>query len=156
MKHMFTVECTAEKPIVVGQDRVNGRRQLIVCPTGTVTGHDPYGNEFSGQMLGGAIDSQIIRPNGRCDLSARYAVRLDDGRSFYIQNDGMRTVPPEYAERVFNGEFVDPSLYYFVTTPKLEVYDESLRWMENHVFVCLAERMPSTVKIKYYIIDKEA
>lgn len=155
MKYMFTVECTAEKPIVVGQDLVNGRRQLIVCPSGTVSGCDPDGNSFEGEMLGGAIDSQIIRPNGRCDLSARYAVRLSDGRSFYIQNDGMRTVPTEYAEKVFNGEFVDPSLYYFVTTPKLEVYDESLRWMENHVFVCLAERMPDTVRIRYYMIEKE-
>ena len=155
MRHMFTVECTAEKPIVVGQDRKNGRRQLIVCPTGSVVGHDLQGNEFSGEMLGGAIDSQIIRPDGKCDLSARYAVRLSDGRSFYIQNDGIRTVPEEYAEKVFNGEFVDPSLYYFVTTPKIEVYDESLRWMENHVFICLAERMPDTVRIKYYLVDKE-
>ncbi len=155
MRHMFTVECTADKPIVVGQDRINGRRQLIVCPTGHVTGQDIDGNPIEGEMLGGCVDSQIIRPNGRCDLSARYAVRLSDGRSYYIQNDGMRTVPPEYAEKVFNGEFVDPSLYYFVTCPKIEVYDESLRWMENHVFFCLAERMPSSVKIKYYMIEKE-
>ena len=129
MKLIFTVECTAEKPIVVGQDRVNGRRQLIICPSGTVTGQDLEGKPLNGVLLPGTIDSQIIRPNGRCDLSARYAVRFDDGRAVYIQNDGMRTVPPEYAEKVFNGEFVDPSLYYFVTTPKLEVYDESLRWM---------------------------
>ena len=155
MRHMFTVECTADRPIVVGQDRVNGRRQLIVCPTGHVTGQDIDGKPIEGEMLGGCVDSQIIRPNGRCDLSARYAVRLSDGRSYYIQNDGMRTVPPEYAEKVFNGEFVDPSLYYFVTCPKIEVYDESLRWMENHVFFCLAERMPNSVRIKYYMIEKE-
>ncbi len=155
MRHMFTVECTADKPIVVGQDNVNGRRQLIVCPTGKVTGQDIDGTPIEGEMLGGCVDSQIIRPNGRCDLSARYAVRLSDGRSYYIQNDGMRTVPPEYAQTVFNGEFVDPNLYYFVTVPKIEVYDDSLRWMENHVFFCLAERMPSSVKIKYYMIEKE-
>ena len=155
MRHMFTVECTADKPIVVGQDEINGRRQLIVCPTGKVTGQDIDGTPIEGEMLGGCVDSQIIRPNGRCDLSARYAVRLSDGRSYYIQNDGMRTVPPEYARTVFNGEFVDPSLYYFVTVPKIEVYDDSLRWMENHVFFCLAERMPSSVKIKYYMIEKE-
>ncbi len=155
MKHVFTVECTADKPIVVGQDRINGRRQLIICPTGTVTGKDLDGNVLEGELMGGTVDSQIIRPGGRCDLSARYAVKFKDGRAIYIQNDGMRTVPPEYAEKVFNGEFVDPSLNYFVTTPKIEVYDESLRWMENHVFICLAERMPSTVKIKYYMIEKE-
>ena len=155
MRHMFTVECAAEKPIVVGQDRKNGRRQLIVCPSGSVEGHDPEGNELRGSMLGGAIDSQIIRPDGKCDLSARYAVRLEDGRSFYIQNDGIRTVPAEYADRVYNGEFVDPTLYYFATVPKIEVYDDSLRWMEDHIFFCLAERMPSTVRIKYYMVEKE-
>lgn len=32
LRETFAVTVKAEKPIVVGQDEVNGRRQLIVCP----------------------------------------------------------------------------------------------------------------------------
>lgn len=153
-KLMFTVSVTADKPVLVGQDNVNGRRQLINCPTGTVTGTDPDGNEFHGVTLPCTIDSQVIRPNGVAELSARYGVRLDDGRSFYIENNGIRTVPPEYVQTVLEGGFVDPDLYYFVTTPKIEAYDDSLRWMERHVFLCKATRTPETVNIRYYMVEK--
>ncbi|MCQ2452647.1 MAG: DUF3237 domain-containing protein [Oscillospiraceae bacterium] len=153
-KLMFTVSVTADKPVVVGQDSVNGRRQLINCPSGTVEGVDPDGKPFSGVTLPCTIDSQVIRPNGVCELSARYGIRLDDGRSFYIENNGIRTVPPEYVETVLNGGFVDPDLYYFVTTPKIEAYDDSLRWMERHVFLCKATRTPSAVEIRYYMVEK--
>jgi len=153
-KLMFTVSVTADKPILVGQDNVNGRRQLINCPTGTVEGTDPDGKVFSGITLPCTVDSQVIRPNGVAELSARYGVRLDDGRSFYIENNGIRTVPPEYVETVLNGGFVDPDLYYFVTTPKIEAYDDSLRWLERHVFLCKATRTPDAVVIRYYMVEK--
>lgn len=153
-KLMFTVSVTADKPVLVGQDNVNGRRQLINCPQGTVDGVDPDGKAFTGVTLPCTVDSQVIRPNGVAELSARYGIRLDDGRSFYIENNGIRTVPPEYTQVVLNGGFVDPSLYYFVTTPKIEAYDDSLRWMERNVFLCKAERTPDTVVIHYYMVEK--
>ena len=114
---------------------------------------DIYNHPISGIVLPGGVDSQIIRINGRCDLSARYACRLDDGRSFYIENNGMRTVPAECVKDVLAGKFIDPSLYYFVTTPQFEVYDKSLRWMENYVFTCKAKRTPEAVEITYFILD---
>lgn len=153
MKYLFSVRVTVAKPIVVGQDSKNGRRQLIPITGGTLEGQDPWGNPLSGTVLPGGVDSQIIRPDGKCDLSARYAVSLADGRGFYIENNGIRTVPQEYVGNVLSGEFVDPSLYYFATTPKLEVYDDALRWMEDHIFLCKAIREPDTVKIDYYMVD---
>lgn len=149
LRKSFTVKCTAEPPIVVGQDDVYGRRQLIVCPSGTVEG------DLSGVLLPGAVDSQVIRPNGVCELSARYGLKLDDGSSLYIQNDGIRTVPPEHVEAVLNGEFVDPSLYYFCTTPHFEVYDRRLDWLMRKVFVCSATRYPDRVEICYYIVEQD-
>ena len=154
MKYLFTIEVSVDTPVVVGRDNENGRRQLIPITGGTLTGCDIEGNEISGSCLPGGVDSQIIRPNGRCELSARYGIKLSDGRSFYIENNGIRTVPPEYAERVVNGEFIDPSLYYFVTQPKFEAFDESLKWLENNVLVCKAVREPETVRIMYYVITK--
>lgn len=152
MELLFSVRAAVDTPIVVGQDGKNGRRQLIVVPSGTVSGVDIYGNPIEGTLLPGAIDSQVIRPDGKCELSARYGVRLSDGRSFYIENNGMRTVPEEYVEEVLQGKFIDPSLYYFCTTPTIEVYDDSLRWMERHIMVCKAVRKPDAVIINYYLI----
>lgn len=152
MELLFSVRAAVEPPVVIGQDGKNGRRQLIPVPSGTVSGVDIDGNPIEGILLPGAVDSQVIRPDGKCDLSARYGVRLSDGRSFYIENNGMRTVPEEYVEEVLQGKFIDPSLYYFCTTPQIEVYDDSLRWMERHVMVCKAIRKPDAVIINYYII----
>ncbi|MBQ1325741.1 MAG: DUF3237 domain-containing protein [Solobacterium sp.] len=153
MRELFTITVSVEKPIVVGQDGKNGRRQLIPIGTGTLEGTDIYGNPLKGAVLPGGVDSQVIRPDGKCELSARYAVRLDDGASFYIENNGMRTVPDEYVPQVLRGEFIDPALYYFATVPSFEAYSDSLRWLENHVFFCRAVREPDTVRIVYWIID---
>ena len=147
---MFEVNCSVDVPVVVGQDEVNGRRQLI-----PVTGGELKGEGIHGVLLPGAVDSQIIRPDGKCDLSARYAVRLDDGEGIYIENNGIRTVPPEYVEEVKNGGFIDPSLYYFCTTPKIETYSEKYRYLSYFIYVCSATRTKDSVIIRYYRVDQE-
>ena len=153
MKELFVIKVTVDTPIVVGQDNVSGRRQLIPITGGTLTGFDLEGNPLRGTVLPGGVDSQVIRPNGRCELSARYAVRLEDERSFYIENNGIRTVPEACVPQVLRGEFVDSSLYYFATTPSFEVYSDTLRWLNNYVFVCKAVRKPDSVEIHYFVIE---
>jgi len=153
LRHIFTVSVTVAKPIVIGQDDIEGRRQLIPVTGGEVYGPGFDGAGIRGTVLDGAVDSQIIRPDGRCELSARYGVRLEDGSSFYIENNGIRTVPAEYVPNVLAGEFVDPSLYYFVTTPSFEVYSPALAWLKNHVFICSATRTPDRVLIEYYVVE---
>ena len=148
LKLAFNISVKVDKPIVVGQDEKAGRRQLIPILSGELTGEGLHGT-----VLPGGVDSQVIRPDGICELSARYAVRMDNGASFYIQNDGIRTVPPAYVEAVKRGEFVDPSLYYFCTCPHFEVYDESLRWLYEKVFVCCATRLPDQVILGYYTVE---
>lgn len=144
----FTVNVTVDRPIVVGQSEEVGRRQLIPITGGTVEGEG-----FDGIVLPGGVDSQIIRKNGRCDLSARYALRLNSGEGIYIENNGLRSVPEEYADRVFHGEFIDPSLYYFCTKPEIEVYNASLSWMCEKMFLCCARRLPESVEIVYYLLE---
>ncbi|MBM7652326.1 DUF3237 domain-containing protein [Neobacillus cucumis] len=145
LEEVFKIFIEVDKPIVVGQDDVVGRRQLIPILSGEV-----IGKGIKGVVLPGGIDSQIIRPDGKCELSARYAIQLEDGASIYIENNGIRTVPSEYVEEVKAGEFVDPNLYYFRTVPHFEVYDERYRWMMNHLFICSATRLPDKVELKFY------
>lgn len=153
MRKLFTISVKVDQPIVIGQDGINGRRQLIPISGGQLIGADRNGNPISGTVLPGGVDSQVIRPDGKCELSARYGVLLDNGSSFYIENNGIRTVPAEYIPQVLSGGFVDPSLYYFVTKPSFEVYSNDLRWLENYIFVCKAIRTPTAVELHYHIID---
>lgn len=148
LKKVFTISVTVDTPIVVGQDERAGRRQLI-----PVLGGELCGEGIHGTVLPGGVDSQVIRPNGRCELSARYGVRLDDGSSFYVENNGIRTVPPEYAGEVLQGKFVDPSLYYFCTKPSFEVYDRRLDWMLDKLFICCATRLPDQVLLDYFTVE---
>lgn len=145
LEEVFSIVVKVDKAILVGQDDIVGRRQLIPILSGELKGADMHG-----EVLPGGVDSQIIRPNGKCDLSARYAVKLDNGMSFYIENNGFRTVPKEYVEIVKNGGFVDSSLYYFCTTPSFEVYNEELRWLSETAFVCKAERLTDSVILKFF------
>ena len=153
MKELFTISVRVDSPVVVGQDEINGRRQLIPIISGELSGVDINGNTMNGTVLPGGVDSQVIRPDGKCELSARYGVRLENGSSFYIENNGIRTVPQEYVQQVLNGGFVNPALYYFATTPSFEVYHDSLRWMENYIFVCKAIRTPTAVELHYYVVN---
>ena len=145
LEEIFSISITVDKPIVVGQDDIVGRRQLIPILSGEVTG-----NGFGGKVLPGGIDSQVIRPDGKCELSARYAIALDDGATIYIENNGIRTVPAEYVQDVVNGKFVDPSVYYFRTVPTFETYNPKYKWMMNYIFVCYATRLPENVLLKFY------
>ena len=145
LEEAFSITVKVDKPILVGQDEVVGRRQLIPILSGELTGKDMHG-----EVLPGGVYSQIIRPNGKCDLSARYAVRLDNGMSFYIENNGFRTVPKEYVDIVKNGGFINPSLYYFCTTPTFEVYNEELRCLTETAFICKAKRLTDSVILKFY------
>lgn len=153
MRELFTISVRVSSPIVVGQDDINGRRQLIPIESGVLQGSDMEGRPITGKVVPGGVDSQVIRPDGTCELSARYGVQLEDGRSFYIENNGIRTVPTEYVSQVLAGEFIDPSLYYFATTPRFEVYDRTLEWLEKYIFVCKAVRTPTEVNLIYYVIE---
>ena len=75
----FEIRCKVGKPIFIGQDGKAGHRQLIAITGGEVIG---FALPFNGTVLDGGVDSQVVRPDGRAELSARYGVKLDDGRSF--------------------------------------------------------------------------
>ena len=145
---IFKVTVNVAPPVLVGRDAKNGRRQLIPIVSGTVAG-----DGFDGEVMPGGVDSQVVRPNGVCELSARYGIRLSNGSTIYIQNDGIRTVPDEYVETVLNGEFVDPSLYYFCTTPKVEVFGGPMEWMEKKILYCEAKRNPDSVEIDFFSLE---
>ena len=152
LKKQFEVSLSLKnaKSDVCGIDFDNtGKRVLVPCPEGELTGPD-----FHGTIMAGGIDHQLVRADGVTEINASYGFRLDDGRSLYIHVEGLRAVPAELVETVKAGGAVDPKQFYYVTTPKFEVYDDSLRWMTQKIFVCDAVRLPDAVLLTYYTVEQ--
>jgi hypothetical protein len=143
----FRLEARVAAPVVVGQDDIHGRRQLIEILDASVTGR------LTGHLMPGGVDSQIIRPDGFTELVARYALELDDGERVYINNAGIRRITdPEAAAVAAGGTIVDPRYVYFVTVPTFETYSEEYRWLERSIFFCYGARTPDTVLLRFFEI----
>ena len=150
LKKAFEIRCSVAEPTFIGQDSKVGRRQLIA-----ITGGELIGSAlpWHGTVLPCGVDSEVVRPNGKAELSARYGVKLDDGRSFYIQNDGIRTVPAEYVETVLSGGIAPAEVYYCVTKPEFEIYDDSLSILNEKLFIVNATRFPDSILLEYYMVE---
>lgn len=146
----FVIKAKVDKPVFIGQDDIVGRRQLISILGGVIEG---AALALNGEILPGGVDSQVVRPDGRAELSARYGIKLDDGRSFYIQNDGIRTVPSEYVQTVLSGGIAPSEVYYCCTKPEFEIYDPTLSVLNDRLFFCCAARFPDSIQLDYYYID---
>ena len=129
IKELFRIEVQVADPIVVGQDEQHGNRQLIPILSGRVSG------KLNGIVMPGGVDSQVIRPDGLVELSARYALQLDDGNCIYIENNGMRRA--------------DSSPVYFATVAHFETYSETYRWLERSVIISYGTRLPSSGLLRF-------
>jgi hypothetical protein len=121
-----------------------GRRRIIPITGGTATGL------FTGTIMPGGSDVQVIRPDNVAEIVASYGIETDRGTHVFIQNPGLRHAPPAVFDRLMRGEIVDPNLVYFRTTPRIETDDPALKWMENDIFVASGARYPDRVQIDLY------
>lgn len=146
LHEVFSIDIQVEKPLVVGQDAEHGRRQMILIKAG-----GKVSGQITGEVLPHGVDSQIIRPDGFTELVARYAIKLDDGNTIYINNAGVRRISdPEAAKMASQGKIVDPKFVYFATVPTFETYDEKYKWMEKSIFLCYGMRLPDKVLLRFY------
>ena len=104
-------------------------------------------------VLAGGGDWQTIVPGGLTRVEARYFLKADDGTVIEVFNPGVRTADPAVIERLAKGEVVDPSLYYFRTTPAFKVKDGPHAWLQRAVFVARGIRNPDSVVIDYYMVE---
>ncbi len=146
LEFVFEVIATLDAPIIFGNTGI-GERRIIGINGGTVKGP-----KFNGTVLPGGADWQIVREDGVSDISARYTIKADDGALIYIDAPGIREAPPAVIKRINSGEIVDPSEYYFRTTPRLETASEKYAWVNRRLFVCKGVRLPNGVEIRYYMV----
>ncbi len=122
------------------------RRRIIPILGGTVDGA-----RFKGLVLPGGADWQTIRlSDGVAEIYARYTLQHNDGSVVGVINPGVRRGPAEVIARLAAGERVDPSSYYFRTTPRFDVGPGPHQWLADNAFVCVGKRWPDAVEIDFY------
>jgi hypothetical protein len=125
----------------------DGQRRRIM----PITGGTFEGSRFSGTILPGGADWQSVRvTDGVAQIDARYTLRHDDGTLVSMVDRGVRRGPPEVMARLAAGEVVDPSLYYFRTTPRFQVQDGPHQWLADNVFISRGHRRPDAVELEIF------
>ena len=146
LTYAFSLRATLAAPVEQGE--IDGKRKRFIG----VTGGTVYGPRLTGTVLGGGGDWQAIAPGGLTEVWARYQIRTSDGTVIGVINAGVRTATPEVIERLAKGEDVDPSLYYFRTTPTFEVGPGPHEWLRRTTFVARGIRKPDHVVIDFYAV----
>jgi hypothetical protein len=124
-----------------------GIRMLYPIVGGTVKGP-----KLNGEVLAFGADWLVIRPDGVGELDVRATMRTDDGELICAAYRGILKIDPEIMGRVQNGEDVDPSQYYFRTTPVLETGSEKYSWLNQIICVGVGKVEPKRVTYKVYQI----
>ena len=147
-----TLEFVARVRADVGQPQelgttLVGERRIV-----PIAGGEIEGPQIRGRILPGGADWQVVRPDGAAWLEARYTVETDDGALVYVRNLGVRHGPPEVLDRVRKGEPVDPSEYYFRSTPRFESSHPRYEWLNLVVAVGSGARLADEVLLDVYAV----
>jgi hypothetical protein len=141
---LYTSRIDIAAPLDVGKSP-HGQRRVINIMGGAFSGP-----RLSGRILPGGADWQVVRSDGVVEVDARYTLETDDGALIYITNWGLRHGPPGVIARLGAGDKVDPSEYYFRTTPVFETGAPEYAWLNGIIAVAVGERRADAVIITAY------
>jgi len=144
LRFLYTSLIEIEAPLAVGNSPY-GERRIINIKGGAFSGP-----RLSGSVLSGGADWQIIRSDGIVEVEARYTLKTHDGSLIYVSNWGLRHGPKDVMERLASGEVVDPSEYYFRTTPVFETGSPDYKWVNGTIAIAAGERRADAVIITVY------
>jgi hypothetical protein len=82
----------------------------------------------------------LLRADGVLELDLRATLRTDDGALISMRSFGLRHGPPEVIAAIARGESVDPSTYYFRTTPRFETAHAAYAFLNCVVTVASGDR----------------
>jgi hypothetical protein len=132
-------------PVIDFGDTLRGRRRIIPIIGGAVDGP-----RLKGRILDLGADWQVIGADGLCDIDTRYGLQTNDGAFIDIRNRGIRAASPAVVERLAAGEEVDPSEYYFRTSPRFFTTDPRYDWMNSKAFVGVGQRLAAQVVMRVF------
>ena len=136
------------RPLMTLQVRVAGVQDVGATPHGTRRIAPIGGGVFEGPRLrgtvlpGGSADWLLLRPDGVLELDLRVTLETDDGALISMKSFGLRHGPPEIIAALGRGEGVDPSSYYFRTTPRFETAHPRYAFLNRLIAVATGDRRP--------------
>jgi hypothetical protein len=137
-RHLFTLKIEVARVVELGVTP-NGQRRIATVSGGT----------FEGEGLRGTIqpspagDWLLLRPDGVLVLDVRLTLETDDQQLIYMTYRGLRHGPADVMARVNRGEAVDPSAYYFRTTPVFETASSKYERLNRILSVATGRREPA-------------
>ena len=105
-----------------------------------ITGGSFEGDRLRGKVLPGGDDWTVRRSDGVIELDLRVTLETDDGALIHMTSFGLRHGPPASMEAIARGERVDPSTYYFRTTPRFETGHPKYAFLNHLVAVSSGDR----------------
>lgn len=148
LEHAFSISIELTGLRWVEPTAHGDKRGAIFAAAGTIEG--PRLNGQVVPMSGG--DYPLVRPNGVIDFDARYLLQADDGAIIYMQNRGYRWGSAEVMERLRRNDPVQPHEYYMRVSPKFDAPEGPHEWLNRHVFVGVAEKIPRANRIHYFVV----
>jgi hypothetical protein len=146
LEYAFTATVLVAPPVEMGQAD-GGRKRFIA-----ITGGKVEGPRLTGEVLNAGGDWQVIETGGLARVEAHYFLKASDGTVIEVTNPGVRVASPEVTDRLAKGELVDPSEYYFRTTPSFKVSAGTHDWLRRSAFVARGVRKPDRVLIDFYVV----
>ena len=129
------------------QVTIGGTQKIGAVPHGTrvtaliASGHFE-GPRLRGKVLLGGGDWTLLRGDGVLELDLRLTLETDDGALIYMTSFGLRHGPPDVIAALARGEHVDPSTYYFRTTPRFETAHPKYTFLNRLLAVSSGDRLP--------------
>jgi hypothetical protein len=100
------------------------------------------GSRLRGRVLPGGGDWTLLRADGVLELDLRLTLETDDGALIHMTSFGLRHGPPEVLAALARGEIVDPSAYYFRTTPRFETGHPKYAFLNRLLAASSGDRRP--------------
>jgi len=127
------------------QVKVAGAQKIGPVPRGTrltapITDGHFEGPRLRGKVLPGGGDWTLLRGDGVLELDLRLTLETDDGALIHMTSFGVRHGPPEVLAALTRGERVDPSTYYFRTTPRFETANPKYAFLNRLLAVSSGDR----------------
>jgi hypothetical protein len=136
------------RPLMMLQVAVGEVQKVGAVPHGNraialVTSGHFEGPRLRGKVLPGGADRTLLRSDDVLELDLRLTLETDDGALIHLTSFGLRHGPPEAIAALARGENVDPSSYYFRTTPRFETGHPRYAFLNRLLAVASGDRRPA-------------
>jgi hypothetical protein len=147
LEHLYDMHADLEPPQLIGAAPA-GTRQIFIVKGGQLDGPS-----IKGEVLPGGGDWATARPDGAVQLDVRATVRTDDGAMVYAYYSGYIADAMNAAGRVFAGEDVPLTEYYFYTNPLFQTGAEKYEWLNRVVAVGRGRIVPGGVEYRVWALS---